>query len=154
VNLTNLNQLAAFMKMALCGLSVGFVYDVCVTFLRGKKNKTAFSDILFWLVCAGLALSSLYYANQLELRLYLALGLLFGWGVYALALSRLMAYFFAPLKQLFDAVGLLFLHLAKKVKKMTQRAASLLKKADRHYNMYAKYIFGKKKDGAKKKNPL
>ncbi|MCL1802608.1 MAG: spore cortex biosynthesis protein YabQ [Eubacteriaceae bacterium] len=140
---TNLIQLAAFSKVFACGVSIGFFYDACTVFLMGKRHS-ALSDIIFWIISACLVSSSLYYATQFSLRLYLLLGFLLGWGLYALLLTRIMAYFFNPLKDYIIELGRVFGILAEKSKKLLAKPAMLLKKGMSHYNKYAKYIFRKK----------
>jgi len=152
MNLTNLSQFIAFSKMFACGLAIGFVYDICMTFFRGQRMGKNLSDIIFWAAVASLVISSLYAASQFEIRLYLIGGLLLGWAFYALLLSRLMGYFLAPIKILCDTISNFFGIGAKKAKKQIVRVAELQKKNVEHYNKYAKYIFRKKSHAKDQEN--
>ena len=82
-------QLALFSGAALLGAVLGLAYDLLRSVRRRWQRLLAVCDVLFCLAVAAGSIGYTLRAAGGELRLYLAVGMVLGAGLYFLAFSAL-----------------------------------------------------------------
>lgn len=100
-------QLALFPGAALLGAVLGLAYDLLRSVRRRWQRLLAVCDVLFCLAVAAGSIGYTLRAAGGELRLYLAVGMVLGAGLYFLAFSALLR----PLWDFWIDVAASFLHL-------------------------------------------
>jgi len=78
-------QFYAFLTVVLCGAAFGLLFDVlraARAYFRPNRLVAALGDILFWLVATVILAGGIFYANWAEFRLYVAIGIFLGAGLY------------------------------------------------------------------------
>ena len=97
----------AFSGAALLGAVLGLAYDLLRSVRRRWQRLLAVCDVLFCLAVAAGSIGYTLRAAGGELRLYLAVGMVLGAGLYFLAFSALLR----PLWDFWIDVAASFLHL-------------------------------------------
>ena len=110
---TNSVQLIAFLEMFYAGVLIGLCYDIIQYAFYAVFKRRLFSDILFWLITAIIALASMFKATQLDVRIYLICGILTGWGLYFLIVSPVF-------REIFNKIFLKASKTASKIKYRTK----------------------------------
>lgn len=93
-------QAGAFFGMILCGIGFGLVFD----FFRAIRKifpmnslAVSLSDLLFWLICAGMVFGSVKLTNRGELRMFSFLGFFSGITAYFLVFGSYVVRWMAAI---------------------------------------------------------
>ena len=102
-----LTEMQIFLLSAACGIVAGLVYDLFRILRRVQKNGYAavfLQDTLFWIVCAGLALWTVFFMNDGQLRFYEFFAMLLGLCLYLYGMSAWVVKLFVCLLRVLKKV--------------------------------------------------
>lgn len=85
------NQGRVFAAMMLCGAALGLMYDV-LAFCRRGRMMTAIADLLLAPLGAGVVIAAALLLRCEAFRLFVLMGMAFGWMIYALSLGTIVRF--------------------------------------------------------------
>lgn len=113
-------QLIVFLQSVGFGFLIGIIHlitDFLCSFLISNKAKTIVSDILFCIMFSVATYCFVLAYNLGKLRLYVALGILFGVILFSLTLGDVLAVMFSWVEVLVFKLRNRIVALLKKIKK-------------------------------------
>jgi spore cortex biosynthesis protein YabQ len=122
--LTIHDQVFYFLFSAICGVVMGFVYDlfrVKRIFLKTTKASILFDDLFYWMIIGGFLLAINHHVLKGQLRFFMLLGLILGSVIYLITLSKLLIKVFVFLINL-------ILKPFQSIRKVFTRTLNLLSK--------------------------
>ena len=85
------NQAYLFLVFSLTGIAIGVLFDFFRILRRTIKTSniiTYIEDVLFWILTGLLILYNIWFFNNGEIRIYIFIGLIFGFIMYLLTISK------------------------------------------------------------------
>ena len=86
-------QYLTMVTMSISGALMGALYDMYQVLLKEWKFLRRFGaifDFLYWIIASALVFSMLLFANYGDLRFYIFVILLLGYGIYRLLFQKIM----------------------------------------------------------------
>ncbi len=162
----NTQALVIFMNILLCGSGVGLFYDVLNNTIFLLIKKKSICDVLFWSITFFIILNVLFNISELSVRVYMLIGFLSGWFIYAKlisstvkalceALMKLCANtvksIYRPINRRFDSFVINNKSSILKIKNVISNIKKLPKNIAIGYNIYIKHPFKEKNHVCKEK---
>jgi spore cortex biosynthesis protein YabQ len=95
--LTIHGQVFYFLFSCLCGIIMGFIYDlfrVKRLLFKTKKIYILIDDLFYWMIMGSFLLLGHHHVLKGQLRFFMLLGLILGTILYMMTLSKLIIRFF------------------------------------------------------------
>ncbi|NMB97044.1 MAG: spore cortex biosynthesis protein YabQ [Clostridiaceae bacterium] len=86
-------QAYTFLYSVLCGMLIGFIYDLLRIKRKTIKTGALFinvEDLAYWIIAATIVFALIFYSNSGEIRGYIFIGIVIGDILYTLLLSNLI----------------------------------------------------------------
>lgn len=119
-----LQQIMVLAVCTLAGAVCGIVYDIFRAYRRCTANtplKSAICDILFWAISAVIVYMTIHLTNNARLRWYEPIGVISGYVIYTIYLSRCCMGFLCRFIGLLGKIYNTFLKLAGIPKKILHK---------------------------------
>ena len=86
-------QAYTFLYSILCGMLIGFIYDVFRIKRKTIKTGALFiyiEDLTYWIIVAAIVFALIFYSNDGEIRGYIFIGAIIGVTLYMLLFSNII----------------------------------------------------------------